>query len=215
MSLGVVCHDPNVLVTGTARFWWDAGMAHLYLSGTDRYDELLSRDPNALLIGMLLDQQVPMEKAFSGPGVIAERMGGRLDVAAIADADPAAFEAVCAQRPAVHRFPKAMAARIQTLCRILVDDWDGQAARLFDADSGDELVARLASLPGFGDQKARIFVALLGKQYGVTPPGWRAAAGDFGGDGYVSVADIVDPASLEKVRAHKKAMKAAAKAAGD
>jgi len=187
----------------------------LYLTGNSDADELLARDPNALLLGMVLDQQVTMEKAFSGPAVIAERMGGRLDVRAIADADPDAFAAMCAQRPAVHRFPGAMAKRVQGTCRVLADTYDGEAANLWAGIvTGAELRDRIAALPGFGAQKAAIFTALLGKQYGVRPPGWREAAGAYGEDGsHRSVADVVDQDSLEKVRASKRAAKAAARAA--
>ncbi|WP_407940118.1 HhH-GPD-type base excision DNA repair protein [Nakamurella leprariae] len=182
----------------------------LWLTGDPDADALLSVDPNALLLGMVLDQQVPMEKAFSGPKVIAERMGGRLDVAAIAHADQDAFAALCAERPAVHRFPGAMAARVQAVCRVLVETADGDAAALWrDARSGDEVRRAIAALPGFGDQKSAIFTALLGKQYGVTPPGWREAAGAYGEEGcFRSVADVVDPDSLSRVRAAKKAAKA-------
>lgn len=186
-------------------------MPELYLTGDTEADALLSNDPNALLIGMLLDQQVPMEKAFSGPAVIASRMGGRLDVAAIAATTADDFVTLCATPPAVHRFPKAMAERIQALAGILLTEWDGDAANLLAAPTGAELKRRIAALPGFGAQKAAILVALLGKQYGVAPEGWREAAGDFGLDGYRSVADITDADSLVKVRAAKRAAKAAAK----
>lgn len=184
-------------------------MADLHLTGDPAADALLTRNPNALLAGMLLDQQVPMEKAFAGPAVLAERLDG-FDVGRIAAMEPEAFKEVCARRPAIHRFPGSMAARLQELCRILVENWQGEAARLFAAASdGAELKRLLGELPGFGDQKAKIMVALLGKQYGVTPPGWREAAGDYGVDGYRSVADVVDSDSLLKVRAAKKAAKAA------
>ena len=187
----------------------------MYLTGDDKADALLSSDGNALLIGMVLDQQVPMEKAFSGPAVIAERMGGQLDVAAIAAADPEEFAALCSRPPAVHRFPGSMAGRVQGVCRVLVESYGGDAVNLWtDVPSGVELRKRIAALPGFGVQKAAIFLALLGKQYGVQPPGWREAAGAFGEDGSrVSVADVVDEESLGQVRAAKKAAKAAAKAA--
>jgi len=187
----------------------------LYLTGNSDADELLASDPNALLLGMVLDQQVPMEKAFSGPAVIAERMGGRLDVATIAAADPEEFAALCSRPPAVHRFPGSMAGRVQGVCRVLVESYGGDAANLWaDVSSGVELRKRIAALPGFGAQKAGIFLALLGKQYGVQPEGWREAAGVFGEDGSrVSVADVVDEESLGQVRAAKKAAKAAAKAA--
>ncbi len=183
----------------------------LQLVGNPDADRILNDDPNAILLGMLLDQQVPMEKAFAGPAVLAERMGG-LDVGRIAAMDPEEFVALCAKPPAIHRFPKSMAARIQATCRTLVDDWDASASTLFDAPSGAELKKRIASLPGFGDQKAKILVALLGKQWGITPPGWREAAGDYGLDGFRSVADVVDGESLLKVRETKRAAKAAARA---
>ncbi|CPR09356.1 base excision DNA repair protein, HhH-GPD family protein [Mycobacterium bohemicum DSM 44277] len=176
-------------------------------------DALLDDDPFALLIGMLLDQQVTFETAFAGPKKIADRMGG-LDAAAIADHDPEKFAALCAERPAVHRFPGSMAKRIQALAQIIVDRYEGDAAGLWTAGEpdGKELLRRLNGLPGFGEQKARIFLALLGKQYGVTPTGWREAAGEFGRPGtYLSVADIVDDKSRGQVRSYKKQMKAAAK----
>lgn len=175
-------------------------------------DALLDDDPFALLVGMLLDQQVPMETAFAGPKKIADRMGG-FDAGEIADRDPDTFAALCSEPPAIHRFPGSMAKRIQALARIVVDRYDGDAARLWtDGEpDGAELLRRLKGLPGFGEQKARIFLALLGKQYGVTPTGWREAAGEFGRPGtHVSVADIVDAPSLARVRSHKKQMKASA-----
>jgi len=181
-------------------------------------NELLSRNPLSLLIGMMLDQQVPLEKAFSSPYELTVRLGHEPTANELADFNPEALAAIFAERPALHRFPKAMAARTQELCRALVDHYDGEAARVWtDAATGDELLARLAELPGFGNYKAQITVALLGKQLGVRPTGWREAAGHFGTDGsHYSVADIVDDASLAAVRAYKKEMKAAAKAgAGD
>ncbi len=163
---------------------------------------------------MLLDQQVPMETAFAGPKKIADRMNG-FDAAEIADYDPDKFAALCSERPAIHRFPGSMAKRVQALAQIIVDRYDGDAAGLWTAGDpdGPELLRRLKGLPGFGEQKAQIFLALLGKQYAVTPKGWRAAAGEFGKAGtHVSVADIADAGSLEKVRSYKKQMKAAKKA---
>jgi uncharacterized HhH-GPD family protein len=177
-------------------------------------DRLLSENPLALVIGMLLDQQVTFETAFAGPKKIADRMGS-LDATEIAEYDPDKFAALCSERPAIHRFPGSMAKRIQTLAQIIVDRYDGDAAGLWTAGDpdGPELLRRLKGLPGFGEQKAQIFLALLGKQYGVTPKGWRAAAGEFGKAGtYMSVADIADVGSLEKVRSYKKQMKAAKKA---
>ena len=178
-------------------------------------DALLESNPFALLVGMLLDQQIPLEVAFAGPKKIADRMGG-VDAREIADYDPDKFAALCAERPAVHRFPGSMAKRIQALAQIVVDRYGGDAAGVWAAGAPDgaEVLQRLKELPGFGDQKARIFLALLGKQYGVTPKVWREAAGDYGKAGsHLSVADIVDAGSLEKVRSYKKKMKAAAKAA--
>jgi uncharacterized HhH-GPD family protein len=173
-------------------------------------DALLDSNPFALLVGMLLDQQVPMETAFAGPKKIADRMGG-FDAREIADYHPEKFAALCSESPAIHRFPGSMAKRIQSLAQIIVDRYDGDAAALWTAGDpdGHEVLRRLKALPGFGEQKARIFLALLGKQYGVTPAGWRAAAGDYGKAGtHMSVADIVDAHSLEQVRSHKKRMKA-------
>jgi uncharacterized HhH-GPD family protein len=177
-------------------------------------NELLSRNPLALLIGMLLDQQVPLEKAFSSPFELVKRLGHEPTAAELADYDPAALAAVFSERPALHRFPKAMAARTQDLARLIMDRYDGDPAAVWTgAATGKDLVARLAELPGFGGYKAQIFAALLGKQLGVRPAGWREAAGHFGEDGsHYSVADIVDDDSLAAVRAYKKDMKAAAKA---
>lgn len=191
--------------------------SELFLTGDPDADALLAADPNALLLGMVLDQQVPMEKAFGGPAVIARRMGGRLDVRAIAEADPERFAALCAERPAIHRFPSSMAKRVQATCRVLTDSYDGDAANVWaGVADGRELLARIAALPGFGEAKAPIFVALLGKQYGVQPPGWREAAGRYGEEGsHRSVADVVDRPSLELVRAAKKAAKAALKAGSE
>ncbi|MCU4184268.1 Fe-S cluster assembly protein HesB [Acidiferrimicrobium sp. IK] len=187
----------------------------LRLSGDPDADALLSEDPLALLIGMVLDQQIPLEKAFSSPRDLKDRLGGTLDAAAIADMDPDALTAVFCERPALHRFPAANAKRVQELCRIVAADYGGDAANVWaTASSGDELYARIKALPGFGEQKARIFVGLLGKQLGVRPPGWQGAAGKFGQPGtYLSVADITSAESLGRVRAYKQQTKAAAKAA--
>jgi uncharacterized HhH-GPD family protein len=185
----------------------------LQLAQDPAADALLSADPFALLVGMVLDQQIPLEVAFAGPKKIADRMGG-FDAATIADYDPDKFAALCSERPAVHRFPGSMAKRIQAVAQIIVDRYDGDAAALWTAGDPDgrELLRRLKELPGFGEQKARIFLALLGKQYSVTPKGWRAAAGDYGKSGtHMSVADIADARSLEQVRSYKKQIKAAQK----
>lgn len=187
----------------------------IWLTGDPVADGLLTEDDNALLLGMVLDQQVPMEKAFAGPAVIAERMGGRLDVAAVAAMPEEEFVALCSQRPAIHRFPGAMAKRVRQVCQVLVEDFDGDAGRVWrDAASGADLARALTALPGIGAEKAAIFIAVLGKQRGVQPPGWREAAGPYGEDGcFRSVADVVDEDSLAKVRESKRAAKAAKKAA--
>ncbi|WBC14700.1 Fe-S cluster assembly protein HesB [Micromonospora sp. WMMA1998] len=178
-------------------------------------NELLGRSPLALLLGMVLDQQVPMEKAFSSPYVLTQRLGHEPDARELAGYAPEALVELFARPPALHRFPKAMAARTQEVCRALVERYDGDPARLWsDAADGRELLRRVGELPGFGRQKAQIFVALLGKRFGVTPPGWRDAAGDYGDPAaHRSVADVTDPESLRRVREFKQRMKAEAKAA--
>ena len=185
----------------------------LRITGDDAADSLLTENPLALLIGMLLDQQVAMETAFAGPEKIRQRIGS-VDAGTIAGYDPDAFAEAFAQSPAVHRFPGSMAGRVQALCRALVDDWGGDAAELWTRDDpdGPTVLKRLKALPCFGDQKARIFLALLGKQRGFAGAGWREASDPYGEDGsFRSVADITGPESLTKVREHKKAVKAAAK----
>jgi uncharacterized HhH-GPD family protein len=196
--------------------WQDQSMARtLNLVGDPDADALLASDPLALLIGMLLDQQVPMETAFAGPKKLDDRIGG-LEVHRIAEMDPEEFAAVCSQTPAVHRFPGSMATRIQSLCAFLVENYDGSVEALWTSGDpdGKEVLKRLKALPGYGDQKARIFLALLGKQIGVEPKGWREAAGDYGTEGSRrSIADVVDDKSLHEVREFKKAAKAEAKKA--
>jgi uncharacterized HhH-GPD family protein len=174
-------------------------------------DQVLTDSPFALLMGMMLDQQFPMERAFAGPAKVLDRFGS-LDPATIAAADPEEFAALCAVPPTVHRFPGSMAARIQTLAALVVDEYDGRADRLWtEADSGPELLRRLQALPGFGKQKAQIFTALLAKQVDVRPDGWEMAAGDYAEEGaHRSVADVVDQASLDRVRAFKQEKKKAA-----
>jgi uncharacterized HhH-GPD family protein len=177
-------------------------------------DELLSRDPFALLVGMLLDQQIPMERAFAGPAMIAARMDGSFDPPTVASYDPDRFVEIVAGPPAVHRFPSAMAARVQTLAKHLDEHYGGNAAGVWaDVKSGDDLLARLSALPGFGAQKAKIFVALLGKQLKVRPRGWREASEPYGEDGaFKSVADVTDTGSLAKVRQYKQEHKARTRA---
>ena len=176
-------------------------------------DKVLDESPFALLVGMMLDQQYPMEHAFRGPAKVLDRFGS-IAPAAIAAADPEQFAALCAVPPAIHRFPGSMAARLQELARIVADDYEGDASRLWaGVSTGQELLKRIQALPGFGKQKAQIFTALLVKQLGVRPEGWERAVGAYAEDGYRSVADVVDGVSLQKVRDFKKAAKAAARAA--
>ncbi|WP_323987163.1 HhH-GPD-type base excision DNA repair protein [Microbacterium plantarum] len=185
----------------------------LHITDDSAADQLLTENPLALLIGMLLDQQIAMETAFTGPLKIRERAGS-VDAATIAGYDPDEFVEVFRLTPAVHRFPGSMAGRVQTLCQTIVDDWDGDASAIWTSGDPDGLTVlkRLKALPGFGEQKAKIFLALLGKQYGFTGDGWREAAGSYGDEGsFRSVADIVSPESLTKVREYKRAAKAAAK----
>ncbi|MEV4468031.1 HhH-GPD-type base excision DNA repair protein [Nonomuraea salmonea] len=185
----------------------------IQLAQRSEANELLGRSPFALLVGMLLDQQIPMEWAFTGPYTISERLGRDLTAQEVASYDPEAFTALLADKPAVHRYPKSMAARIQQLAAYIVEHYDGRPENIWaDAADGQELVKRLMALPGYGKQKAQIFLALLGKQSGVQPSGWREAAGLYGEEGsYRSVADVVDADSLARVRAAKQEAKRAAK----
>ncbi|MEV5001705.1 HhH-GPD-type base excision DNA repair protein [Nocardioides sp. LML1-1-1.1] len=183
----------------------------IHITDNPDADELLTSNPFALLIGMMLDQQYPMEHAFLGPHKVIGRLGS-FDPAAIASADPEEFAALCATTPAIHRFPGSMAARLQEVARIVVEEYDGDASRIWtEASDGKDLAKRLQALPGFGAQKAKIFVALVAKQLDVRPDGWERAAGDYALEGYRSVADVVDPVSLQKVRDFKKAKKAEAR----
>lgn len=192
--------------------------SRLWITGDPDTDALLSDDPFALLVGMLLDQQFPMEHAFAGPGKIRERMGS-FDVRAIAEADPEEFVAMATTPPAIHRYGRSMAGRVLELARTVVDEYDGDAARIWTAPGDDggaptgrEVLRRLNALPGYGERKAKIFLALLGKQRGVRPEGWREAAGEFGEEGARrSIADVTSAEALQEVRAFKKAQKAAAK----
>jgi uncharacterized HhH-GPD family protein len=181
----------------------------LYITGNPAADELLNTDGAALLIGMLLDQQVPMEWAFAGPATLRQRLG-HLDVATIATMDCDEFVQVCRAKPAIHRFPASMGRRIHELCVRLARDFDGSADQVWtQATTGDDLYARLRSLPGYGDEKARIFIAILGKRMDVRPPGWQQAAGAFGDGTPRSVADINSPEALAVVREWKRTAKAA------
>jgi uncharacterized HhH-GPD family protein len=186
----------------------------LRVTGDPEADALLGTDPLALLIGMLLDQQVPMERAFRSPYDLKERLGGRLDAVEIAETDADELARLFRGPPALHRFPGSMAARTQALCRVLVEEYDGRADQIWTAaTTGQELFANLRRLPGFGEQKARIFLALLAKRLGVTPPGWQEAAGPYAAAGYFSVADIDSAEALARVREHKRAARTAAREA--
>jgi uncharacterized HhH-GPD family protein len=185
----------------------------LWLTTDDAANKLLETDPFALVVGMTLDQQYPMEAAFAGPKKLADRMDG-FDIRKIAEADPAEFEELAATPPAIHRYGRSMARRVQALARKIIEDYEGDTAAIWTSDSptAAEVFRRLKALPGWGDQKCKIFIALLGKQLGVQPYGWRKAAGDYGERGsHRSIADVTSPDSLQEVRAFKKAKKAAAK----
>jgi len=190
--------------------------ATIPITNNDEANRLLVTDPLALLIGMLLDQQVPMEWAFLGPFTLRERLGGRLDAAAIAAMPEEELEAIFRSKPAVHRYPASMAKRTHALCQHLVEHYDGDAAKVWrNVRSGEELYRRLSDLPGYGDEKTRIFMAILAKQLGKKPPGWEQAAAPFSDDAPRSVADIDSPEALEVVREFKRAMKAQGKGKGD
>ena len=183
----------------------------LYITGDTEADTLLNRDGTALLIGMQLDQQVPMEWAFMGPRTLHQRLG-HLDPNAIAALDEAQFVAVCCAKPAIHRFPAVMGRRIHGMCGVIADRYDGRSERLWiDTTSGDELFHRLRELPGFGEEKSQIFVALLAKRFGILPPGWKAAAGVFADSEPRTIADCHDPESLARVREWKRAQREARK----
>ncbi|HEY6699126.1 MAG TPA: HhH-GPD-type base excision DNA repair protein [Acidimicrobiales bacterium] len=188
----------------------------LPVTGDPEADKLLVDDPLALTIGMLLDQQVPMEWAFSGPLRLRDKLGGRLDATEIVALDPAELEAMFKGPPALHRYPGSMAKRTQALCQYLVEHYGGDAAAVWaGVDNGGELLRRVRALPGFGADKARIFTALLAKRFGVRPPGWEQATAPFSDDQPRSVADVDSPESLQRVRSWKKAMKAQGKTKGD
>lgn len=181
------------------------------VTGDTAKDTLLVEDPFALLLGMMLDQQITMEKAFAGPYDLRERLGGALDPASLAATDPAAVEEAFRIKPALHRYPGAMAKRASALAGAIVDDYDGDTASIWtDAADGADLFDRLRALPGFGDAKARIFIAVLAKRFGIRPAGWAEAAGDYADGNPRSVADVDGPDALERVRAFKKQQKAAA-----
>jgi uncharacterized HhH-GPD family protein len=186
------------------------------VTGDPDADRLLVSDPLALLIGMLLDQQVPMEWAFRGPRTLQVRMGGQLDAHRIATMDPGELEALFKEKPALHRYPGSMAKRTQALCRHLVDHYEGDAARVWkNVRDGDQLLGRLQELPGFGPEKAKIFLAILAKRLGKRPKGWEDAAAPFSDDVPRSVADVDSAESLQRVREFKKAMKAAGRSKAD
>ena len=186
---------------------------NLHLTGNPDADRLLSTDPLALVMGSLLDQQVPMDSAFAGPQKLYERVGS-LEAESIATYDPEEFLSAFRQTPAVHRFPGSMAQRVQNLASMIVDEWAGEAQRIWaEGDpSGPEVLKRLKKLPGFGEQKAKVFLALLGKQCDFTGHGWQDAAEPYGDEAVMlSVADVTSPETLQQVRENKKAAKARAK----
>jgi len=184
----------------------------IHITGDEHADQVLTDSPFALLCGMLLDQQFPMERAFAGPAKVLDRFGS-LEPSAIAAAEPEQFASLCSEPPAVHRFPGSMAGRLQAVAQIVTEQYEGAAERIWtEAADAEELLKRITALPGFGKQKAQIFVALLAKQLGVRPQGWESVVGDYGQEGYRSVADVVDEESLGKVRAYKKDKKATARA---
>ena len=192
------------------------GTIAIPITGDEASDRLLQDEPLALLIGMLLDQQVPMEWAFKGPMTLRSRLGGELDAGAIAAMDVEDFVAVCADKPAIHRFPAAMGRRIHELCTQLVDRYDGDAAGVWaDVADAGELHARLRELPGYGEEKTKIFIAILAKRLGIRPDGWEAVAAPFSDEQPRSVADVHSEESLQRVREWKKAMKAAKKSKQD
>jgi uncharacterized HhH-GPD family protein len=184
----------------------------IHITGDPDADQVLTDSPFALVVGMMLDQQYPMEHAFRGPHKVLSRFGS-IEPGPIAAADPEEFATLCSTPPAIHRYGRSMAGRLQSLAQLVEETYDGHAERLWtEADTGAELLDRVQALPGFGKQKAQIFVALLAKQLDVRPPGWEKAAGAYAEEGYRSVADVTDPASLQKVRDFKKAKKAEARA---
>jgi uncharacterized HhH-GPD family protein len=187
----------------------------IHITGDASADQVLTDSPFALLAGMMLDQQYPMEHAFRGPHKVLTRFGS-IEPAAIAAADPEEFAGLCSTPPAIHRYGRSMAGRLQSLAQLVEERYDGHAERLWtEAATGQDLLERVLALPGFGKQKSQIFVALLAKQLDVRPEGWEQVVGAYAEDGYRSVADVTDPASLQKVRDFKKAKKAEAKAAQD
>ena len=188
----------------------------LAVTGDEAADALVNNEPLALLLAMLLDQQIPMEWAFKSPSRLAERLGGELDAASIATMDPADLEAVFCTKPALHRFPSAMARRAHELCRHVADGYDGDAGAVWaSAGSGQELYDRVRALPGYGDEKSMIFLAILAKRFTIRPDGWERHAGPFADDTPRSVADIDGPEALARVRAWKKEQKAAGKSKQD
>ena len=186
-------------------------VAALHFTPDADANALLAKEPLAVLVGMLLDQQVTMEKAFRGPLDIKTRMGGTLDAAEIAAMDQDAFVTMFCERPALHRFPGSMGKRTHELCRYLVEHYDGKAEKVWKGvKTGDELLKRMKALPGFGEDKARIFVGILGKRLGVRPEGWEVVAADW-----ASIADVDSFERITEIRDAKRAMKAAKKSVKD
>jgi uncharacterized HhH-GPD family protein len=179
------------------------------VTGDPDADALLVEDPFALLVGMLLDQQVPIEVAFLGPAKLRDRLGDRFSVAGLAAMSEDDVVAACRARPGVHRYPAAMGRRLHALAMVLLTRYEGRADAVWaGVEDGESLRRRLVGLPGFGDEKARIFVALLAKRFGVRPPGWEAASVPFSDEEPRSAADISSPEAFERVKAWKRAMRA-------
>ena len=182
--------------------------AALHFTGDPEADAFLASDPLALLVGFALDQQVTVQKAFSGPLELRRRMGS-FDARTIAATDPAALEEVFREKPAIHRFPGAMATRVQELSATIVEDYDGHAERIWtEAESGADLKKRLEALPGFGDMKVRSMLAVIGKRLGVRPPGWEDVAPK-----HPTLGDVDSVEALEAYQAAKRAYKASLRAA--
>ena len=183
--------------------------SRLHFTGNDEADALLAEEPLALLIGFVLDQQVPVQKAFSGPLELKRRID-TLDAAAIAGMDPGELDRAFRERPALHRFPGTMAMRTQELCAAIATDYDGDAARVWnEASDGRDLQQRLLDLPGIGPMKARSLIAILGKRFGIKPPGWEDVAPN-----HPTLGDVDSVEALLDYQAKKRAHKAAKRAAG-
>ena len=180
----------------------------LHFTGNDEADELIAREPLALLIGFVLDQQVPLQKAFSSPLELKKRLGGQLDADDIAGRDPGELEEIFRAKPALHRYPATMAHRTQDLCAAIASEYDGDAERVWaEAQNGADLRRRLLDLPGIGDMKVRSLIAILGNRFGFKPPGWEEVAPK-----HPTLGDVDSPEALARYQDAKRAYKAKLKA---